>query len=84
MTGEPRTIFISQPMKGKTDKEIKKVRKQAIASATHLLNEPVSVIESFFEEAPVDANPLWHLGKAIKLLSGADFAYFAKGWENAR
>ena len=32
----------------------------------------------------MDANPLWFLGKSIQLLSEADVAYFAKGWEEAR
>ena len=32
----------------------------------------------------VDANPLWFLGKSLELLAGADIAYFAKGWQDAR
>lgn len=35
-------------------------------------------------EAPVDAKPLWFLGKSLELLAGADIAYFAKGWQDAR
>ena len=45
---------------------------------------PVEVIDSFFQEAPADAKPLWFLGKSLELLSGADVAYFAQGWEDAR
>ncbi|MBQ8249080.1 MAG: DUF4406 domain-containing protein, partial [Clostridia bacterium] len=41
-------------------------------------------IDSFLKNAPVEANPLWFLGKAIQLLSEADVVYFAKGWEQAR
>lgn len=39
---------------------------------------------SKFQEAPVDAKPLWFLGKSLELLAGADIAYFAKGWQDAR
>lgn len=79
-------LFISQPMKGKTDEEILKVRERAIESAKKYLdaNEEVEVIDSFFQNAPVDARPLWFLGKSLELLSTADVAYFAKGWEDAR
>lgn len=58
--------------------------KKAIESAERNLGEPVEVIDSFFQNAPVDARPLWFLGKSLELLSTADIAYFAKGWEDAR
>src|SRR5699024_7135007 len=75
-----------QPVKGKTDEEILKARERAIESAKKYLasDEEVEVIDSFFQNAPADARPLWFLGKSLELLSTADVAYFAKGWENAR
>lgn len=79
-----KKLFISQPMRGKTDEEILAERKKAIESAERNLGEPVEVIDSFFQEAPVDAKPLWFLGKSLELLAGADIAYFAKGWQEAR
>ena len=79
-----KKLFISQPMRGKTDEEILKVRQKAIESAQRNLEEPVEVIDSFFQNAPADASPLWFLGKSLELLSTADVAYFAKGWEDAR
>ena len=77
-------LFISQPMKGKTKEEILADREKAIASAFRHFNERPEVIDSYFEDAPTDANPLWYLGKSLQLLSTADVAYFAKGWEEAR
>ena len=56
----------------------------AIELAQEMIGEPVEVIDSFFQEAPADAKPLWFLGKSLELLSGADVAYFAQGWEDAR
>ena len=79
-----KKLFISQPMNGKTDEEILAVREQAIKSATDLLGEEVEVIDSFFQNAPTDARPLWFLGKSLELLSTADVVYFAKDWENYR
>lgn len=77
-------LFISQPMRGKTNEEILAVREKAIASAKRNTGEDVEVIDSFFKDAPVDANPLWYLAKSIELLATADVAYFAKDWEQYR
>lgn len=79
-----KKLFISQPMKGKSDEEILAVREKAIKSAEGKLGEPVEVIDSFFQSAPADARPLWFLGKSLELLATADVAFFAKGWEDAR
>lgn len=79
-----KRLFISQPMQGKTNEEILAVREKAIASAKAKVGENVEVIDSFFRDAPHDARPLWFLGKSLELLSTADVAYFAKGWETAR
>lgn len=79
-----KKLFISQPMRGKTNKEILSVREKAIASAEREIGEPVEVIDSFFKDAPHEAKPLWFLAKSLELLSTADIAFFAKGWEDAR
>lgn len=77
-------VFISQPMGGKTDEEILAVRAKAVESVKEKLGEPVDIIDSFFQSAPAEAKPLWFLGKSLELLSTADVAYFAPGWEKAR
>lgn len=79
-----KKLFISQPMRGKTDEEILAVRERAIASAERELGEKVEVIDSFFRNAPADSAPLWYLAKSLERLSEADVAYFAKGWEEYR
>lgn len=53
-----KKLFISQPMKGKSDADILAERQKAIKSAEEKIGEPVEVIDSFFQEAPVDAKPL--------------------------
>lgn len=79
-----KKLFISQPMKDKSDEEILKTRKKAIESSERNIGEPVEVIDSFFQNAPHDAKPLWFLGKSLELMADADVVYFAKGWEDAR
>ena len=79
-----KRLFISQPMRGKSDGEILAERSDAIQAAKEALDEEVEVIESFFQGAPADARPLWFLGKSLELLSTADIAYFAPGWNEAR
>lgn len=79
-----KKLFISQPMNGKTDEEIIHERNVAIRRAKAVIKEDVEIIDSFFENAPVDANPVRFLSQAIKCLSTADIAYFAVGWDKAR
>lgn len=79
-----KKLFISQPMKGKTDEEILTERRKAVRSAERQLGEPIEVIDSFFQSAPVGAKPLWFIGKSLEFLSDADIAYFAKDWQKAR
>lgn len=79
-----KRLFISQPMRGKSDEQILAERSDAIQAAKDALGEEVEVIESFFQGAPADARPLWFLGKSLELLSTADIAYFAPGWGEAR
>ena len=78
-----KKLFISQPMKDKTNEEIKAERERIIKEVTDKFGE-VEVSDSFFENAPHDARPLWFLGKSLELLSTADVAYFAKDWEKYR
>ena len=79
-----KKLFISQPMRDKSDKEILKARETAVGFEKAILAEDVEVIDSFFQRAPADAKPLWYLGESLKLLATADVAYFAPGWDKAR
>ena len=75
-------IFISQPMNGKTTEEIENERNYIIDRLRE--NEHIEIIDSFFKDAPHDANPLWYLGESIKLMSEADVVFFCNGWQTAR
>ena len=78
-------VFISQPMRDKTDEQIKEERNKAIeVIKSKYPNDDIEIIDSFFEGAPHDAKPLWFLGESFKKLSDADLAYFIGDWENYR
>ena len=82
-----KRLFISQPMRGKTDEEILLTRAKAVESARNHLGEEVEVIDSFFHYAPSPEgvnHDLRVLGRSLKLLATADVAYFAPDWENYR
>lgn len=64
-----KKIFISQPMNDLTDEQIKENRANAIKGLEKfMMGEEFEIIDSFFEKAPLDAKPLWFLGKSIELL----------------
>ena len=76
-------VFISQPMKDKTNQKIEEERKAAVRILEKHFGE-IEVIDSFFKDAPHEAKPLWFLGKSLQLLSNADLVVFTPGWETAR
>ena len=51
-------VFISQPMRDKTDEQIESEREKAIKAIREKHNEEVEIIDSFFENAPHNAKPL--------------------------
>lgn len=86
----PVRLFISQPMRGKSDEEIEREREDliAIAKAVYAGRGEVEVIDSFFKgglNGPADAKaPLYYLSKSLELLATADVAIFAEDWREAR
>ena len=76
-------IFISQSRRNKTDAEIKAERAKAIDECqayAACTGEKAYIIDSITEED--SESPLWYLGESLRILSGADAAYFVSGWEN--
>lgn len=74
--------MISQPMKRKTNEQIKEERK---ALVSELENEGYEVLDSVFDEAPKNVDEaIWFLSKSIEYLAQADVVFFMKGWQYAR
>ena len=80
-------LFISQPMRNKTDQEIRAERAKAIDECqayAACTGEKIDIIDSIIDDAPDGAKPLWYIGESLKLLSEADTAYFVLGWDENR
>lgn len=76
--------FISQPTRDKTGEQILAERTRAIEVIKKQYGNDAIVLDSFFQGAPRDANPLWFLGQSIIILSQADVAYFIGDWKKYR
>lgn len=85
-----RLVFISQPMSGLTEKQIKQRRHEAIEKNRHIIKEvygadEIEIIDSYLPNAPVSNIPsVWCLGWAIQLMADADLVLVCDGYENAR
>ena len=79
-------VFISQPMNGKTVKQIEEDRKHAITLAREHINDEIEIISSYFENYNPDKGciPMKYLAKSIEMLADADVAVFVKGWNTTR
>ena len=78
-----KKVFISQPMKDKSNSDILNERDAVIAELEEELGEPFEVIESYAPKNKL-AHPLISLGGAIQQLAEANLAVFCKGWEEVR
>lgn len=81
-----KKLFISQPMRDKSQEEILQERNAAIQAAKEALGDDIEIIESYFPEYNPSNGcvPMKYLLRAIELLADADAAYFCKGWDTAR
>jgi len=83
--------MISQPMAGKTEKEIVETRENAI---TFLKERGYDIVNTLFtddwysdkamQERGVVQIPLCFLAKSLENMSKCHVAYFCKGWQTAR
>ena len=79
-------VFISQPMRNRSEKDIKSERKSVMSYIKKLYkDEDVKEINSFFAMDVQSKNtPLRMLGMSLELLAEADIAVFVDGWSIAR
>lgn len=79
-------VFISQPMRGKTEEEILSERKRLFEIAKDVMKptgEECEEIKSFIKGADKE-EPLKALARSIEMLSEADVVVFPSNWETAR
>lgn len=70
-----KKLFISVPMKGRTEDAIKASMKKMHKIAEAYTGMKLEVIDSYIEENPPEdaKEAVWFLGKSIQLLSEADY-----------
>lgn len=86
-----KKAMLSQPMAGKTEKEIVETRERAIAALKERGYEIVNTLftdewnsNEAMKERGVVQIPLCFLAKSLENMSFCHAAYFCAGWEKAR
>lgn len=75
-------IMISQPMKGKTNEQIREERGELVKQLTE---EGHEVVDTVFENAPADEDiAIYMLSQSIRYIGKVDALYFMKDWNKAR
>jgi len=75
-------IMISQPMRGRTDEEIRIERESLVKELEAQGHE---VVDTVFDDFPNGQDtPVHYLAKSIEFIANVDGVVFIKGWESAR
>ena len=83
-------VFISVPMRGRTDEEIAKaiaVAKSKLSEIAEENNEAIEYVDNFVsmpENTDIKNPAMYCLGGAIQKMSKCDAIYFCPGWDEAR
>lgn len=78
-------VFISQPMSGRSDKEVLKEREEIKNCLESKFKEPIKIIDSFTKSPDiVKGGRISMLGHSISLMCDADLVVFAPYWTSAR
>lgn len=70
-----KKLFISVPMKGRTEAQIRATVEQMHHIAEAVFGEGLEVIQTYIsDDPPADANQaVWYLGESIKKMADADY-----------
>jgi hypothetical protein len=75
-------IIISQPMKGKTEVQVRNERQELV---TQIEKSGNSVIDTIFPDFTNHGNiPLKYLAKSLEAIADVDAVVFMDGWQEAR
>jgi hypothetical protein len=79
-------IFLSQPMNGRSEEELKKEREEVSSTIRDIYKDiDVEIINTFISESYDEKHfGLKYLAESIRLLDEADEIWMLPGWENAR
>lgn len=75
-------LMISQPMRGKTNEQIREERAELVKK---LQEEGHEILDTVFDLPPRDCDTaIYYLSKSIEFLGKADGVVFMSGWQQAR
>lgn len=84
-------VFISQPMRGKTDEQIRTEREETVKKIKALYkNHDVEILDTLFNDSneikleSQISRSMYYLGKLIQFMRDADLVYFMKNWKDYR
>jgi len=83
-------VFISVPMRGRTDVEIAKaieIAKSKLSEMAEENNEVIEYVDNFVsmrDDTDIKDPAMYCLGGAIQKMSKCDTIYFCPGWQEAR
>lgn len=77
-----KKLFISCPMKGRTEENIRKSMKKMHKMAEIIFDQELEVIPTYIEHIPPETKDksIWCLGESIKKMAEADF-FIGIGWD---
>ena len=81
-----KKLFISLPMAGKSEEEIRNKMAEYKENAEYLMGEELELIDTLIKYVPENVKDpgLWCLGESITMMADADVVYFGRGWRSAR
>lgn len=75
-------LMISQPMRGKSNEQI---REERVNLVKQLEEQGHEVVDTVFENAPANEDvAIYMLSQSIRYIGKVDGVVFMPGWENAR
>jgi Asp-tRNA(Asn)/Glu-tRNA(Gln) amidotransferase A subunit family amidase len=77
-----KKAIISQPMRDKTEEQVRSEREQTVKMLEERGYEVVDIV--FPDFTNMGNIPLKYLARSIEFIADVDFVCFISGWENAR
>jgi len=77
-------VMISQPMRGKTNKQIREERESIVKQLEQQGHEVVDTVIDDFIEGEGDNYAIKCLAKSIEFMANVEALIFMPGWENSR
>ena len=81
-----KKLFISLPMAGYSEEEIRNRMAEYKEKAEYLMGEELELIDSVITNVPDGVKDIgvWCVGVSLTAMSEADVVFFGRGWRKAR